>query len=67
MSGSVEYDGDSQAPRSRSVWLVVAGLAAVAFVVMTQGVVALLALGLVVVLVGLVIGFGVSIGKAVRS
>lgn len=67
MAGSVDYDGDTEGPRSRSMWLVVAGLAVVAFVVVTQGVVALLAFALVAVLVGLVIGFGVSIGKAVRS
>ena len=67
MPGSVEYDGDADAPKSRSKWLVVAGLAAVVFVVMTQGVVALLVFGLVAVLVALVVGFGWSIVKSARG
>ena len=67
MPGSVEYDGDAAAPKSRSKWLVAAGLAAVVLVVMTQGVVALLVFALAALLVGLVIGFGWSIVKAARG
>ena len=67
MPGSVEYDGDASAPRSRSKWLVVAGLAVVAFVVLTQGVVALLVFALAALLVALVAGFGWSIVKAARG
>jgi hypothetical protein len=67
MAGSVDYDGDAAAPNSRSVWLVVAGLAAVAFVIVTQGVVAVLVLGLVAVLIGLLVGIAWSIVQAARG
>jgi hypothetical protein len=67
MTGSVDYDDAAAAPNSRSVWLVVAGLAAVALVIYTQGVVAVLVLALVIVLVGLLVGFGWSIVQAARG
>ena len=63
----VEYDGDDAAPRSRSQWFVIGGLAAVALLVMTRGVVTLLVFALLAVLVGLVIGVGVAAVKAVRG
>jgi drug/metabolite transporter (DMT)-like permease len=63
----VEYDGDDAAPRSRSQWLVLAGLAAVALLVFTRGVVSLLVLTLLAVLVGLVIGAGYAIVTSMRN
>ena len=63
----VEYDGDDAAPRSRSQWLVIGALVAVALLVFTRGVVTLLVLGLLAVLVGLVVGLGYAVFKAVRG
>ena len=63
----VEFDGDANAPSSRSRWIAIAAIAAVVLLVLTQGVVALLVLGLLAVLVGLVIGVGYSLFNAVRG
>ena len=62
----VEYDGDDAAPRSRSQWLVIGGLAAVALLVFTRSVVSLLVLMLLAVLVGLVIGGGYAMVRSMR-
>ena len=63
----VEYDGDASAPRSRSQWIAGAGLAAVALLVLTRGVVTLLVLLLAVVVIGVVAGLGYTIVKAARG
>ena len=63
----VEYDGDDAAPRSRSQWIVIGALVAVALLVLTRGVVTLLVLGLLAVVIGLVVGVAYAMFQAVRG
>ena len=63
----VEFDGDANAPSSRSRWIAIAVIAAVVLLVMTRGVVSLLVLGLLAVLVGLVIGVAYALFTAIRG
>ena len=63
----VEFDGDATAPSSKSRWVVIGALLAVALLIFTRGVVTLLVLGLLVVLVGLVVGVGYALFNAVKG
>ena len=63
----VEFDGDATAPSSKSRWLAVGALLAVALLIFTRGVVTLLVLGLLFVLVGLVVGVGYALFNAVKG
>jgi hypothetical protein len=63
----VDHDADADGPTSRSWWVTVAALAALALLILTRGVVTMLVGVFGLVLIGLAVGGVVALARVLRG